>query len=291
LPQASDFQLPPNFFTLPRLSESEFAQLRDIVYARFGIHLSEKKHQVVVGRLRDLLSRDGFKNFNEYLAHLAMDQSGHALSDLANRISTNHTFFFRESNHFSFFFEQVLPEFVRRLRAAGSPDLRVWCAGCASGEEAYTLAMLLLEFLGLEYPSWSAGVLGTDISTRALALAKAGVYPEERAELVPPVLKIRYFRPEGRGQLAVSDRVRQEVTFRRFNLMNAVFPFKKPFHVIFCRNVMMYFDAVTRAALVQRLCNATAPGGYLFIGHSETLEHGRCPYEYVMPAVYRKGSA
>jgi chemotaxis protein methyltransferase CheR len=134
-------------------------------------------------------------------------------------------------------------------------------------------------------------VLATDISTHALSFARAGVYPTDRAELVPPVLKTRYFRPKGKGLLAICERVRQEVTYRRFNLMNPVLPFKKPFHAIFCRNVMMYFDAITREALVQRLYDVTAPGGYLFIGHSEALERGHCPYEYVRPAVYRKGQA
>jgi chemotaxis protein methyltransferase CheR len=291
LPLIPEVRLPPGMLTLPRLSDDEFEQLRGIIYARFGISLSEKKRQLVISRLYDVLQRKKLRNFEEYLNYLAQDQSGQAVSELADRISTNHTFFFREQLHFEVLLSQVLPQTIARLRAEDSPDLRIWCAGCATGEEAYTLAMLLLEYFGLEYPQWSAGVLATDISTHALSFARAGIYPEDRAELVPPTLKYRYFRQKGKGLLAVTDRVRQEVTFRRFNLINPAFPFKKPFHVIFCRNVMMYFDAPAREALVQRLYDATAPGGYLFIGHSEALERSRCPYEYVRPAVYQKGQA
>lgn len=291
MPQMPDFRLPSSLFKAPRLTDEDFEKLCAIIYARFGISLSEKKRHLVLGRLCDVLQRRGFKSFDEYLTYLALDQSGHAVSELADRISTNHTFFFREQMHFSFLFERALPEIVLSLKAAGARDLRIWCAGCATGEEAYTLAMLLLEFFNLEYPQWSAGVLATDISTHALAFARAGVYPAERAALVPPALKARYLKPKGKGQLVISERVRQEVTFRRFNLMNPVFPFKKPFHIIFCRNVMMYFDVTAREALVRRLYDVTASDGYLFVGHSEGLERHRCPYDYQGSAVYRKGTA
>jgi len=289
MPRFVDHMLLDKIFTTPHLTDEEFAELSAIIYARFGISISEKKRHLLVGRLQELLHKRGFKSFNQYLACLSEDQSGQAMSELANRISTNHTFFFREREHFDFFVSGVLPELAARLKAQNSRDLRIWCAGCASGEEAYTLAMLMLEFFGLDYGSWSAGVLATDISTRALAFARAGVYPEERAASVPPALKARYLKRKGADEVVICERLAREVTFRRFNLMNPLFPFRKPFHVIFCRNVMMYFDASTRASLVRRLYAATEPGGYLFIGHSESLDLGCCPYHYLMPAVYRKG--
>ncbi|MDY7001639.1 MAG: CheR family methyltransferase, partial [Thermodesulfobacteriota bacterium] len=162
------------------------------------------------------------------------------------------------------------------------------CAGCSTGEEAYTLLMLIMEHFGHEYNLWDAGLLATDISAPALAKARAGVYPEEAVSLLPPNLKRKYFLALPGGDLSVNDLLKRELTFRRFNFMNPVFPFKKPFDVIFCRNVMIYFDRPTRDALVRRFHHFTEPGGYLFIGHSESLQRDTCPYDYVMPAVYRK---
>ncbi len=273
--------------TLPELSVADFAKLRQIIYAHFGIHLTDRKRELLVSRLYEILQRRGFRSFEQYVNYLTLDQSGQALSELANRISTHHTFFFRESRHLDFLTRTLLPELIPQLRRS-TPDLRVWCAGCASGEEAYSLAMLILEFLGAEAANWNAGVLATDIASHVLNIAREGVYPIERIEAVPPILRMRYFKAAGRQHVRISEHVKKEVTFRRFNLMNTRFPFKKPFHAIFCRNVMIYFDVETRNALVRRLFDVTAPGGYLFIGHSESLEREKCPYTYVAPAIYRK---
>jgi chemotaxis protein methyltransferase CheR len=210
------------------------------------------------------------------------------LGELINRISTNHTFFFREKSHFDFFSRVTLPQAVERLKKRNTKDLRIWCAGCATGEEAYTLVMLLLEFFGTQYGAWDAGLLATDISTAALGTAQAGVYPAERTTLIPGDFKRKYFKKNPAGDWAVEDRLKKEIVYRRFNLMNEQFPFKKPFSAIFCRNVMIYFDQPTRDALVRRFYNHTEPGGYLFIGHAESLRRDSCPYEYVEPAIYRK---
>lgn len=271
-----------------RISDQEFKEIRELVYNAFGINLTDQKRGLVVGRLQKVIRDNGFRGFTDYLAHLKRDGGQKALAELVNRISTNHTFFYREKEHFDYLANTVLPELVAKLKASRDHDLRVWCAGCSSGEEAYTLAMLLLEFFGPDYHGWKAGLLATDISTHVLDLAHKGVYPPERLEGLPPALRDKYLRKTPDHQWAVNDQLRHEVTFRRFNLMESHFPFKKPFHIIFCRNVMIYFDTPTRQALSERFFDVTAPGGHLFIGHSETLGRDNCKYQYVLPAVYRR---
>lgn len=273
---------------LMAISDQEFDAMRQLIYRRFGINLTDQKRSLLVGRLQKLLRGSGFSTFQDYYQHLINDKSERALSDLVDRISTNHTFFNRESDHFSYFMDTALPEVVAKLKKEGRRDLRVWCAGCSSGEEAYMLLMLMREFLGAEYSRWDAGVLATDISDRVLSIAKEGVYPEERLASLPGHLKTKYFRPVGQGQWQVQEALRREGTFRRFNLMNEHFPFKKAFQVIFCRNVMIYFDQATRENLVRKFHQFTEPGGYLFIGHSESLGRSQSLYRYLMPAAYRK---
>ena len=149
--------------------------------------------------------------------------------------------------------------------------------------------MLMMEYLGSDYASWDAGILATDISDRALTIARRGVYATDRVEQLPDNLRKKYFTAAGANEMTVIDKVKREVTFRRFNLMNTTFPFKKPFQMVFCRNVMIYFDQVTREALVSRYHQHTETDGYLFIGHSETLGRTQTLYRYLKPALYQKG--
>ena len=270
------------------ISDQEFEALRSLIYQRFGINLTDQKRSLLVGRLQKLLRTNGFSTFEEYYAFLQRDGSGQALSDLINLISTNYTYFNREKDHFDFFYQTALPTVVKRLRQQNRKDLRIWCAGCSTGEEPYTLLMLMAEFLGQDYRNWDAGILATDISERVLSVARSGIYPEDRVRQVPEQLR-KYFVKRPDGQSAIRDDLRREATFRRFNLMNNQFPFKKPFQIIFCRNVMIYFDQPTRDALVRRFYQATEPGGYLFIGHSETLGRNHDLYRYLIPAAYQKG--
>jgi chemotaxis protein methyltransferase CheR len=268
------------------ITDKEFDRIRAMVYDRFGINLTDQKRSLVVGRLQKVLKQKGFISFTQFIDYCEKDTTGHAMDTLVNRISTNHTFFFREKEHFTYLTETALPNVTASL--GGERDLRVWCAACSSGEEAYALEMLIMEYLGMEYSRWDAGILATDISARVLDIAREGIYPSERVQEVPPAMKNKYFSKVDKENYQVKDRVRQEVTFRRFNLMNKQFPFRKPFHIIFCRNVMIYFDMQTRDALAQRFYDCMVPGGYLFIGHSETLRRDRCPFQYVQPAVYRR---
>lgn len=273
------------------ISDEEFAHLRDLIQQRFGINLTDQKRSLLVGRLQKLMRRMNLTTFSAYYDYLKNDTSEAALGELVDLISTNHTYFNREKDHFDYFFQTALPQVVKKLRQQNRKDLRIWCAGCSSGEEPYTLLMLMMEYLDKEYASWDAGILATDISDRALSAARRGVYESERVMQLPEKLRRKYFIPAGPGEMAVVDRVKQEATFRRFNLMNTTFPFKKPFQMIFCRNVMIYFDQPTREALVRRYHQFTEPGGYLFIGHSETLGRSQTLYRYLQPALYQKGEA
>lgn len=275
---------------LMEISDQEFKLMRELIYRRFGINLTDQKRSLMVGRLQKIIRATGFNSFQQYYEHLENDSSEKALGELIDRISTNHTFFNREKEHFRFFTETALPSIVKRLEQQNRRDLRIWCAGCSSGEEPYMLLMLMREFFGHNYDKWDAGILATDISQRALSLARAGSYPQERIGDVPEALRKKYFRKQPDGNWAIIDSIKHEATFRRFNLMNERFPFKKPFHIIFCRNVMIYFDQTTRETLVSKFHQFTEPGGYLCIGHSETIGRGQALYKYLMPATYQRES-
>ncbi len=269
------------------LTDDEFRQIRTILHTRFGINLSEKKRALVMGRLRKIIVQKGLKTFSEFLELIENDETGAELQTLIDRMSTNHTFFFREQKHFDIFSTTILPEITEKLKATGSNDLRIWCAAASTGEEPYSIMMTMMEFFKNTYSQWNAGLLATDISSQVIAAAKSGVYSSERIELIPEPLRKKYLKYTGNDNWEFLPQVRNEILFRILNLVNP-FPFKKQFHVIFCRNVMIYFDSQTRNELVKKLYNATAPGGYLLTGHSESIRSSDCPFEYVRPAVFKK---
>jgi chemotaxis protein methyltransferase CheR len=270
------------------VSAEEFERVRKLVYAKFGINLTEQKRALVAGRLRSALNQYGYKNISEYLDWIEKGHGSEGLSDLVNRISTNYTHFFREKTHFDFFVSDVLPWALESLKKQGQNDLRIWCAASSSGEEPYSLQMQIMEHLGADYKNWNAGMLATDISERALSTAEAGIYPPERVAEIPQSMLAKWFTKLPDGNYKVVDALRKEITYRRFNLMNDVFPFKKPFHAVFIRNVMIYFDNETRERLIAKIYDKLVPGGYLFIGHSESLGSIKTPLKYVKPAVYQR---
>ena len=272
--------------TADRISDREFEAIRKLVYNRFGINLTPQKRTLVVGRLQKVLREREFASFRDYYDWLVSDTTGEGLDELANRISTNHTFFYREKAHFEYFAETTLKAAVARHEASRDIAMRVWCAGCSSGEEPYTLMMLMMEFFGRDFARWNPRLLATDISATALRTAMRGEYEPDRVAQLPGNLRAKYFQKTPEGLLRVTDDVRQNIVFRRHNLMSATFPFKQPFDSIFCRNVMIYFDRETRNELVAKYHRHIAVGGNLFIGHSETLGRGETPWQYVQPAVY-----
>lgn len=277
--------------TMMTISDQEFNALRRLIYDRFGINLTDEKRSLLVGRLQKMLRTQKMATFQDYYDYLDTDTTGKAVSDLVNLVSTNYTYFNREKDHFDFFLNTALPAVCEKLKQQKRNDLRIWCAGCSTGEEPYTLLMLMHEYLGSQYSSWDAGILATDISERVLSTATQGIYPADRVASLPENLQRKYFSRRADGQMQVIDKLRNDVTFRRFNLMNKTFPFKKPFQIIFCRNVMIYFDQQTRNALVQRFHHSMEHNGYFFIGHSETLGRDSQFFRYLMPAAYQKGTA
>jgi chemotaxis protein methyltransferase CheR len=271
-----------------QITDKEFLLIRNLIYTNFGINLVEQKRSMVTGRLFGMIKKMGLSTFQQYYDHVLADPSGQALTELVNHISTNYTFFYREKEHFDHFQKDVFPVLIESLKNQNSRDIRIWSAGCSSGEEPYMLIMLMMESLGNEYNLWDAGILATDISDKVLKIAKSGIYPEDRLSLLPAFYKKKYFDQLPSSQYQVIEKIKSQIVFRRFNLMNKEFPFKKQFHTIFCRNVMIYFDQVTRDNLVNRFAENLVSGGYLFIGHSETLGRENTLFKYVMPAVYRK---
>ena len=274
--------------TLMSMTDKEFQQLRDLVYTRLGINLTEKKRSMLIGRLQKLLRTAGFETFQDYYDYLVNESNTTAMTDLVNRVTTNYSFFYRGKSHFEFFIQRAFPEILETLRKRNSRDIRIWTAGCSTGEEPYMIIMLMMEYLEGEYGLWDSGILATDISEKALKFALEGIYPADRAKELPNMLKLKYFKKLADGRLAVKDKVKKEVVFRKFNLKNNYSPFREPFQMVFCRNVMIYFDRQTRDKLLKLFYEITEIGGYLFIGHSETLGREQQLYRYIMPAVYQK---
>ena len=266
------------------IKDEEFQRISFFMKQRYGIDLSQKK-VIVNGRLENYIKRGGWSSFDEFMNAVEHDKTGQQEKMLVNFLTTNHTYFMREFEHFDFFKGQVLPWL--KQKEAGRKDLRIWCGAASTGEEPYMIAMVLQDFFGLEAKHWDTKVLATDISTKVLQQAVAGVYDEEHLKDIPDQWKRHFFKKTPEGAYRVKDELKQEVLFRQFNLMSP-FPFKKRMHTIFLRNVMIYFDERTKNELLQKVYDFLEPGGYLFIGMTETLDRGQIPFELVRPSIFRK---
>lgn len=277
-----------NTFGMQNIPRPEFNELSELIARNFGINIGENKLALVTGRIHPMMEKYSFNSYRECLDAIKNDQTGELLSELANRISTNHTAFFREDAHFIYLTQSILPELAKKKAGAFDPDLRIWCAACATGEEAYSILFTLLKFFNISYHKWQAGVLATDISASALETAKRGVYSAQRLEPVPRDVLNMFFTQTDADNYEVKPEYRREVIFRRLNLMTDTYPFRQPFDLIFCRNVMIYFSRGNRLTLLDRLHNWLVPGGCLFVGHSESLVGSHKGYEYLAPAVYRR---
>ncbi|NLO38327.1 MAG: protein-glutamate O-methyltransferase CheR [Ruminiclostridium sp.] len=267
------------------ITRTEFNLLREILSERFGIELKEEKRALVESRLGKVLQARGMDSLSEYLEVVLQDTSGELERELAEKLTTNHTYFLREEEHFHFFSNTVLPWLSGTVR---DRDLRIWSAGCSSGEEAYTLAMVMADFFNYSWGEWNTKLLATDISTAILEKATTAIYPEESLEKMPNRWKKLYFNRLNNGTVQVGERIRDELIFRHLNLNEPRFPFKRKFHVIFCRNVMIYFNMQMKQELIRKFYQWTEPGGYLFIGHSESLGRNTMGYQYIKPSIYRK---
>ena len=267
------------------MTDEEFFRIHTFLKHSYGVDMSKKK-EIVTGRLENYIHRRGFRNYSQYLEALETDYTGELEKELVNLLTTNHTFFMREFEHFQFLKEIVLP--YLQQKESKKKDLAIWCGASSTGQEPYMLAMLLMEFFGLEHREWDTKVLATDISTEVLQQAIRGVYKSEEIATLPDTWKRRFLRVMPGGETwRMTEEVKEQVIFRQFNLMEP-FPFRRKMHVIFLRNVMIYFDQKTKRELLEKIYDVMEPGGYLFVGRTETVERDVVPFELVQPSIFRK---
>lgn len=266
------------------ITDNEFRHIVSYVRSNYGIDLSQKR-VLVNGRLETYFLRNGYNSFQEFIAKVENDPHGAEAKNLINILTTNHTYFMRESMHFDYMNKVVLPYWKPRLEK--TKDFRIWSGASSTGEEPYTLAMLLMDYFGLEHSGWDTKLLATDISTNVLEHAIKGVYLKEQIDPLPDKWKRRFFKDMGNGEYQANAELRNQVIYRRFNLMDPL-PFKKRFHVVFLRNVMIYFPEEVKCQLVNKIYEFMEPGGYFFIGTTESLDKSKVKFQYVQPSIYRK---
>jgi chemotaxis protein methyltransferase CheR len=268
------------------LSEAEFSRFRTLIYERAGIHLTPNKRGMLAGRLARRLRALRIDGYREYLRRV--ESSDDELTEMLDVVTTNETRFFREQQQFEYLEAVLIPRWIAdAARGARRQAVRVWSAGCSTGEEPFSVAMSLLAGLG---DSWNISVFATDLSTRVLETARAAVWPLDKAAQIPaPYRKAFLLRGTGpqAGRVKATPELRSLVTFARLNLHQAEYP-GGPFDLILCRNVLIYFDAASRRAVIDRLVDRLDPGGTLFIGHAETLHGVTARVRSVRPTVYRK---
>lgn len=274
------------------LSDREFNRFSAFIYDQVGIKMPPAKKTMLEARLQKRLKANGIPTFEAYSDYV-FSQEGRAteLIHLIDVVTTNKTDFFREPGHFDFMVKTALPSI---LQARGGDVLRdpvrIWSAGCSTGEEPYTLAMVLSEFAMIR-PDFRVAITASDICTQVLQTAKTGIYPEERTDPIPLNLKKKYLtrsREKAKSLVRISPKIRSLVTFRRINFMDDDLGIAEKMDIIFCRNVVIYFDKPTQQTLMRKFHKQLRPGGYLFIGHSETLSGLDVDFKAVASTVYRK---
>lgn len=269
------------------LSEADFKCFSDYIYDQFGIKMPEIKRVMLQGRLLRRIRDLKMKSYAEYKDYFFSPKGQREeLLNFISVVTTNKTDFFREPVHFDFLREVVLPEFV----ANGQREVKVWSAACSSGEEPYTISIVLSEFIS-SHPSMRYSVLGTDISANVMEKASRGVYPEKAISMIPLEIKRRYFlRSKDRTNptVRVDPALQRNFSLKYLNLMDPVYDIKEEFDVIFCRNVLIYFDRETQEKVIQKLCTKLRSGGYMFIGHSESMSNMDVPLTNVKPTIFKK---
>lgn len=265
------------------IKDDEFNAITSYMKANYGVNLTRKR-PLIEGRLSNYLESLNFDNYMDYFEHAKNDKSGNEMTMLINKLTTNHTYFLREKEHFDFYVKTILPWVDKTLK---SKDLRVWSAGCSSGQEPYTLSMITQDYLGFDKSQWDCTILASDISNKVLLKAMKGVYSQEELSNVPSQWLKNYFTALNTEEYSITEALRKSVAFRNFNLLSP-FHFKAPFQAIFCRNVMIYFDIPTKNELINKFYEALLPGGYFMIGHSESLASCCHKFDYIKPSVYQK---
>lgn len=277
-----------DFTSSNRLRYSDLHSLMEMIHSATGIVLTEAKTELMSARLRKRMRALSIPTYREYMRYLNDPNNHDEYAALIDVMTTNTTQFFREPHHFQILEEQILPDIVRRI---GEDELlRIWSAGCSLGAEPYTLAMVLARYFGNNYDRFS--IIGTDISRPMLQKSKQGIYPEEFIlDIVPKYMQHLYLmrgKDKYEGHFRVVPEIRDRIEFRYLNLIESSFNIQSPINIIFCRNVTIYFNHDTRVNLMRKFYQTLEPGGYLFIGHSETLNGINTDFKIIEPTVYQK---
>ncbi len=275
------------------LTDEDFSFIQDLTYQHIGVNLTEAKRPLLVSRLSKRLKSLGLSSFKEYRVRL--QEHPEELEVMANLLTTNVTYFFREDHHFNFLKEEVLPHIEERSdQQCHPPKIKGWSAGCSTGEEAYSTAIVLDDYFR-NRRGWDYKILASDINTQVLEEARKGIYPEEKVKNVPRAMLQRYFKAgtgENTGMFQVKDFLRARVIFTRINLSREEeYPKVEDLDFIFCRNVFIYFDQESQEKILHSFAKRLRPGGHLFLGHSETIDRrfqGGNPWRLVSHTVYRK---
>lgn len=263
-------------------SDAQFEKYSSYIHDNFGINFKISKKEILESKLRKLMEKEEVYGYDEFFRLLNTCNNKKLISDLISEITVNKTDFFRESSHFDFIKSNTDLIMQNNSRIIRNREIRAWSAGCATGEEAYTLAMTLRE----SFPQYTVKILATDIDPMVLKKAMKGEYSENIRNDMEKCYLNKYFNKTASG-LAVRDHVKRNITFRQFNLMNE-FPFQHGFDIIFCRNVMIYFDIAMQQNLLTKFFHSLTRGGLLFLGHTEGITNSKLNYRYVQPAVYMK---
>ncbi len=287
---SASLSIPRSMYPQTDMTQDQFKRIATFMEKTTGIKMPDSKRTMIQARLSNRLKVLGFENYSQYIdyAFATNECANEEIIMMIDLLTTNLTHFFRENQHFDFMTQNVLPHLVKE----NIQIPKIWSAGCSSGEEPYTLSIVMQEFIAKNRPSFSDySILATDISTRILSSAKQGVYPLESVEKLPYDLKKKYFlksKNPDKPYAKVKDFVRAKIQFNRLNFMDSSYKIPDKKDIIFCRNVLIYFDKPTQFAVIRKLVNCLRTGGFLFLGHSETIFGSGLPLKTISTTVFQK---
>jgi chemotaxis protein methyltransferase CheR len=271
-----------------KLTDAEFEKLSRFIHSQYGIKMPPVKKIMLQSRLQKRLRALGIISFKLYIDYVFSPEGQDEIIHMMDVVSTNKTDFFRESAHFDFMKKTVMPEFL--ADKSQFRTIKIWSAGSSSGEEAYTIAMVLADYKMIN-PNFDYQIYGTDLSTRILKTAIEGIYSERRIEDLPIEIKKRYFlksKERNKQLVRVIPELRKKTTFERLNFMADTYPVTEMFDIIFCRNVLIYFDRQTQESVISKLCRNLKHDGYFFLGHSESITGINVPLKHIQPTIFRR---
>ena len=267
-----------------KLSDKEFNTLSKFIYTRYGIKMPPAKRIMLQSRLQKRLRALKIYSFAEYVDFVFSKKGDEEVVHMMDVVSTNKTDFYREPAHFEYLTKNVLPEYLQN----NTRKLKLWSAGCSSGQEVYTLAIVISEFLESN-PGFDFSIFGTDISTKVLKLAHNAIYKEEAVAMIPLEIKRKYLlksKDKTKKNIRVNSKLRNKTSYQRLNFMDSNYNINEQFDIIFCRNVLIYFDRETQEQVINKLCRHLKPGGYFFLGHSESITNINVPLTQVKPTIF-----